>query len=309
MDYKSYRLKFEGAVHFGNKSLESGGYTFCADTLFSALCQEALKMGEDTLQEFYSYAKSGMLLFSDAFPYIGSSYYLPKPVMHVEAEHTKGDSVIKKAYKKLKYIPIDAMDDYLSGHYDVLHAPDLSRLGKSVMNVLGAVRGEEETRPYRIQTYYYHEGNGLYLIIGYQNDKSLNLAEELFMGLSFHGIGGKKASGMGRFTFSQAELSSAFYAKLGVQGKRHMSLSISLPRDEELEDALHEAQYIVCRRSGFVDSGHYADQQMRKRDLYVLQAGSCFCVPYEGDIYDVSGAGGRHPVYRYAKPIFMEVSA
>lgn len=306
MEYQSYKLKFEGAVHFGSRSLENGGYTFCADTLFSALCQEALKMGADTLQEFYSYAKNGMLLFSDAFPYIGNHYYLPKPVMHIQSEQ-KGDSVIKKAFKKLKYLPIDAMDDYLSGQYDVLHAPDLSRLGESAMNVLAAVRGEEETRPYRIQTYYYYEGNGLYLIIGYQNQKILNLAEELLEGLSFCGIGGKKASGMGRFTFKHAALSSSFYAKLGVQGKRHMSLSVSLPRDEELEDALHDAQYIVCRRSGFVNSEHYANEQMRKRDLYVLQAGSCFCVPYEGDIYDVSGAGGRHPVYRYAKPIFMEV--
>ena len=61
MNYEAYRLKFKGAVHFGSHSLESGCSSFCADTLFSALCQEALKKGGDTLQQFYAYAKSGQL--------------------------------------------------------------------------------------------------------------------------------------------------------------------------------------------------------------------------------------------------------
>lgn len=307
MNYKSYRLEFKSAVHFGNGSLENGGYTFCADTLFSALCREALKTGENTLQELYGYAKNGKLLFSDAFPYTGSIYYLPKPVLHVEAEHTKGDSLIKKAYKKLKYIPMDAMDDYLSGKYDVLHAPDLGRLGEAVMKVSSAIRGEEEAKPYRIQTYAYHAGNGLYLMIGYEDKQILEFVEKLLQGLSYSGIGGKKAAGMGRFALLQAEVPSAFYKKLAMQGKRYMSLSVSLPRDDELDHALQGARYMVCKRSGFVDSGQYAKVQMRKRDLYVLQAGSCFVTAYEGDIYDVSGIGGSHPVYRYAKPMFMEV--
>ena len=72
------------------------------------------------------------------------------------------------------------------------------------------------------------------------------------------------------------------------------------------EAALEQAHYLLVKRSGFVASETYAKEQLRKRDLYVMQAGSCFRTRFEGDVYDVSD-GGSHPVYRYAKPLLMEV--
>lgn len=86
-----------------------------------------------------------------------------------------------------------------------------------------------------------------------------------------------------------------------------MSLSVALPTDKELETVLHDAEYLLCKRSGFVASEQYAPEQMRKKDLYVFKAGSCFAEQFGGDVYDVSGKCGRHPVYRYAKPMLMEV--
>lgn len=86
-----------------------------------------------------------------------------------------------------------------------------------------------------------------------------------------------------------------------------MSLSAALPKDDELETVLEGAEYLLCKRSGFVASEKYAPEQMRKKDLYVFRAGSCFPARFCGDIYDVSDKCGRHPVYRYAKPMLMEV--
>ena len=43
-----------------------------------------------------------------------------------------------------------------------------------------------------------------------------------------------------------------------------------------------------------------------RRKTFMVLAGSCFKIPYQGDIYDVS-IYGKHPVYRYAIPIFMGV--
>lgn len=309
MEYKVYKLQFQGAVHFGGNSLEDGEYTFCADTLFSALCQEALKMGENVLQCFYQYVKDEILLLSDAFPYSGSSYYLPKPVKRIETGKQVGDSILKKAYKKLKYIPSELFGTYLSGEYDVLNASVLDELGHFEMKVSASIRGEEETKPYRVGTYYYHEGNGLYVMIGYQQQKALELLEELLESLSFSGIGGKRAAGLGRFVLFPGKLDAEIYKRLEGTGKQYMSLSVSLPTEEEMETAMSEAEYLICKRSGFVASWQYSEEQMRKRDLYVLRAGSCFGIRYHGDIYDVSGKGGRHPVYRYGKPMFMEVDA
>ena len=44
MNYTLYCLEFINGVHFGRGNLDSSEITFHADTLFSALFQEALKM-------------------------------------------------------------------------------------------------------------------------------------------------------------------------------------------------------------------------------------------------------------------------
>lgn len=306
MEYQVYKLAFQGGVHFGKNRLEDGENVFCADTLFSALCQEALKKGQDVLDELYQFAQNGELLFSDAFPYVGDTYYLPKPMKRIDSGDVKGDSVIKKAYKKLKYIPAEQLEVYLQGNYDVLAEQKIGELGRFEMKVSAAVRGEEETRPYRVGCYYYNDGNGVYIIIGYEKQEAILLAEELLENLEFSGIGGKRMAGMGRFELQPGKLPANVKERLGKIGKTHMTLSVSLPRDDELEIALADAEYLLCKRSGFVASDKYAKEQQRKKDLYVLKAGSCIRIPYRGSVYDVSNGGG-HPVYRYAKPMFMEV--
>lgn len=311
MEYKAYRLAFQGAVHFGRNSLEDGEYTCGADTLFSALCQEALRDG--TLDTFYRHVKEGRLLLSDAFPFMGDTYYLPKPMKRVQGAGQKGDSALKKAYKTLRYIPMGQMETYLQGNYDLQHAPDPGMLGRFVMKEATSIRGEEETRPYRVGTYFFAPGNGLYVVAGYEGQEALDLLELLFEMLSCAGIGGKRAAGLGRFMLFSGPLPEDFCRRLeqgrGLEkdGKTYMSLSVSLPREDELEEALQGAEYTLRKRSGFVASERYAPQQQRKRDLYVFQSGSCFQNRYRGDVCDVSGPGGSHPVYRYAKPMFMEV--
>lgn len=309
MNYQVYKLVFQSAVHFGKNSLEDGEYTFCADTLFSALYQEAIRSSKDTADCLLNAVKSGELILSDAFPFIGKTYFLPKPMMRIESENNQGNSVIKKAYKKLKYIPVDEIDNYLKGQYDVLNAPDFDELGQFQMKVSASIRGEEETVPYRVGQYYFREGSGLYLIFGYHQDSMLNMVEELLEMLSYSGIGGKRASGLGRFELYRGEMHSALLRRLQGNGRRYMTLSVSLPREDELETAIENASYLLCKRSGFVASDNYADSQTRKKDLYTFKAGSCFEKQFAGDIVDVSDAKGRHAVYRYAKPMFMEADA
>lgn len=308
MEYKIYRFAFQNAVHFGSQSLEGSEYTFCADTLFSAMCQEAVKIGEDCLSKLYQCVKSGKLLFSDAFPYIAGRYYLPKPMKRMDNADGTADSVRKKAFKKLKYIAAEDMDIYLQGKYDVLNEPDVEEmLGKYEMKTRAAIRGEEQTRPYRVGNYYFTEGNGLYIIAGYMDDEAGQLLDELLENLSFAGIGGKRSSGMGRYTLYSSKLPEALRRRLDKKAERYMTLSVSMPKEEELEEVLKEAEYVICRRGGFVSSQGYAPEHMRKRDLYVFKAGACVAVKYQGDVYDVSSQAGAHPVYRYAKPLFMEV--
>lgn len=307
MNFKVYKLKFQTAVHFGKNTLEDCEYTFCADTLFSALCVEACKMDNDVFKELLDYTMSGELCFSDSFPYMEDTYFLPKPMKRIEREIDTGNSIIKKAYKKLKYIPVQNMDEYLKGDFDVMKAPDFDMLGTSRLKVSASIRGEEETKPYRVGTYSFNEGNGLYIIMGYANDDAKMLFEELMDSLSYSGIGGKRTSGLGRYEFLLGKIPEELEKRLKSEGNEYMLLSGALPKEDELDNALEGAEFILSKRSGFIYSDNFSKEQMRKRDLYVFKSGSCVKNRFAGDVYNVSNNKGTHAVYRYAKPLFMEV--
>lgn len=307
MEYKIYKLEFLNGVHFGKNSLESTEYIFQADTFFSALCIEALHRGEEVFELLLDNVQKNKLLFSDAFPYINETFYLPRPMLHIERETDKGDSKIKKIMKKMSYIAIDDFDDYLCGKIQLEHAEELKRLGKMMTKVSASVRGEEETVPYRVGVYYFNESCGLYVIVGYDGEDVLDLFEELLEGLSFSGIGGKRNSGLGRFDYYKANVPSELDKRLNSSSDYVMTLSVSLPAEEELESVMENASYLLEKRSGFVASENYAESQMRKKDMYVFKSGACFKKRFSGNVYDVS-VGGNHSVYRYAKPLFVEVS-
>lgn len=307
MEYKAYKMQFTNGVHLGKTALEDSEYSICADTIFSALCQEALKQSESCMNQLVAYVRAGAVLFSDAFPYMGDRYYVPKPRIRIETEN-QGDSKIKKAYKKLKYIPADLLTEYLNGKMDVQTVQgELKELGFAYTKTSASVRGETETVPYRVGVYQFRKGNGLYLIVGYQEQEQKELVEDLLTALRYTGIGGKRSSGLGRFELEFAEINAEILKRLQTEGKQYMTLSVSLPEEEELEHVLEKASYQLVKRSGFVASATYADEYLRKKDLFVFEAGTCVEEKYQGNIYDVSNNGG-HAVYRYAKPMFLEVS-
>lgn len=308
MEYKGYKLSFPNGVHFGNNALENSEYTFSADTLFSALCQEAVKYGNDYLEKLYDLCKNGDILLSDGFPFINDNYYIPKPTIRIEFDNKK-DYKAKKAFKNLKYIPVDKLDDFLNGRLDTSAEKEYfnENFGRSFIKT-SIIKDDEETTPYRIGIYQYHKQSGLYIIVGYNSIDNLYFIEELLDSLSLAGIGGRRSTGLGRFELKPIkDVNSVFANRLNKKGSSHMTLSISLPKEDEIEDALLGSKYVLVKRSGFVSSNSYADTNMRKNDMYLLKSGAFIKNTYVGDVYDVSD-GGNHPVYKYGKPMFMEVS-
>lgn len=303
MDYAVYRLKFSTGVHFGNGMLNDSAYVFQADQLFSALYIEAMKAGAEG--QLLEAVRSGRLLFSDALPYAGERYLLPKPALYIETER-KGNSSEKKQYKRLKYIEAEKMGDFLQGKMSFREDP-MEKFGVFTQQTMASVRSEEETVPFRVGTYYFHEGNGLYLIAAFDGQDEKTLFEKLLRALSLTGIGGKKAGGLGKFTWECGKVNRALEKMLRKESGISMLLSCALPKEEELGQALEGASYLLQKRSGFIASDTYADEQRKKRDLYVFAAGSCFARRFSGDVYDVS-ENGKHAVFRYAKPLFLGVS-
>lgn len=302
MEYTIYKLEFQTGVHFGTGSLDDGTYTFHADQLFSAMYIEAMKLGK--AQKFYEAVKSGELLLSDALPYIDKQYLIPKPMIYIQTDH-QGESKQKKAYKKLKYFPVEKIDEFLTGNMN-LETDPMKEFGQMRQQTMAHVRKEDDTLPYRVGAFYYTPGCGLYVVVAYKSDNELSMAEELLEALSYTGIGGKKTSGMGKFDFRKGKPSKELDERLRKTSSRNMLISTALPMEEEMKQAMDGASYLLEKRSGFVASANYASEWRKKRELYVFAPGSCFTNRFYGDIYDVSD-GGNHAVYRYAKALFLGV--
>jgi len=316
MEHKIFKLSFKTGVHLGEGSLEDSGINLRADTLFSALCIEtlkrSLKSGEEVaIRQLYEYVQNNELVLSDAFPYTDNDYYLPKPIFNVISERNEGDSRAKKVFKNLKYIPIDMVDDYITGEFDIKTAEYISKkfgdkFGRSTVNTRSAVRREDDSLPYHVGVYRFGKEAGLYVIVG-GTDKALTLFGKLLEGVSHAGIGGKRSSGLGRFNVVKGDVPDEILERLNGEYPVYMTLSVSLPRENEIEKVVDTATYTLLRRSGFVYSDTYSDEQLRKNDLYVFGSGSVVRQKYSGNVYDVSNKGA-HSVYRYAKPMFYGVN-
>jgi CRISPR-associated protein Csm4 len=317
MTTKIYKLAFPGSLHLGEGSLEDGGISLHADTLFSALAVEAVKSsGCETLVAF---AKEGFLRLSDAHPYIGDTLFLPKPMMALRSNGQGQDpevllqnvSAQKKAFKKMKYIRAQDVDAFLAG---TLKPDDtvkmLHSLGKSEVMSKAAVRTGGDAEPWHIGVFRFAKEAGLYFAATGSEDATA-LLEQLLDGLAKSGIGGKRSAGMGRFSWhSGAEADADVFTKRFGDGyERYLSISVALPKESEMDAAMVGAGYMLLRRGGFVGSDTYADgAPVRKNDIYVFAGGSVFQNRFEGDVYDVGGSGA-HPVYRYAKPMFIGIGA
>ena len=305
MEYTGFKLVFSTSVHFGNGSLENSDNKIYADTIFSALCHEAVKL--ECIEELVSYVKNEKIKLSDAFPFIGDSYYIPKPMITIESERNIDD---KKKAKKLEFINVNLIDEYLDGSMDIKRESEiLSNLGKSDIITRAVIQANEDTKPYSVGTYLFSEGAGLYLIVGYRDEDALNMITKLLHSLSYVGIGGKVSSGLGKFNSEQVKLPVSVTDKIkrAEESSSVMSLSVGMCDDMELENVCENSNYILSKRSGFINSSTYSDNIVKKQDFYLFRAGSVFSRPFKGLIKDVA-IKGKHPVYRYANPIFMEVS-
>lgn len=305
MRYTAYKLSFKTGVHFGDGILNDTKSVFCADTLFSALCIEALRGGAGNLERFYKITKAGKLLFSDGFPFIGEVLYIPKPLLTIE--HDLEGISSRKIWKELTYIPLEKISEFLSGQLDAeRESEQLDRLGNTEMRQFVSLQNEKESEPYAVGIFHYFEANGVYFILGYEDDQDKEFVENLLDSLSYQGMGGKVSSGLGKFSLDECWLPHSFIKSLSAKSGRFMVLTASLPQRDEMETVIEKAKYLLVKRSGFIQSSQYSEELVKKKDMYFLKSGSVVYQHYKGDIYNV-GTKGRHPVWRYGKPILLEV--
>ena len=167
MFYKILKMHFLAGVHIGNGMLTDGEFVAHADTIFSALCLEAMHL-PGGIKKLVEKCKTGSIRFSDGLPYIDDRYYIPKPYMTFDVKDD-GSSIKKKAFKKLKYIPINKLDVYEEGGLDVIAEVALFKnLGKYEMRSNAMIGREKDAEPYHVGVYHFGKKNGLYLCAAFE---------------------------------------------------------------------------------------------------------------------------------------------
>lgn len=271
------KFKFLTPLHIGSKNLSDSEYEIKADTIFSALCIES-----GNISKLVRDVREGRLKLSNAFPYIEDFYYIPKPMVYI-----KQQSKEYKLFKKIKYIPEDLLRHYLNGSLVPEDEIKSFILGDSDIRTQVCVGSD----PFQVGTFSFKENTGLYIIVEHKGDFIFDIFERL----QYSGIGGKRSSGLGRFSF---EIEECFEFP---KGEKRILLNSAMAKQEELDTALEDANYLLEKRSGFIHQSKY-----KKRDFYSFKAGSVFKNQFKGDLFDVGN--DEHPVYRYAVPMFMEVN-
>lgn len=300
MQYLIFKLSFNTAVHFGKGRLDATEITFYADTLFSALFKEAIELeGIAFAEQLRNRVNKGELVISDAMPYCKDELYIPKPILHIDNKD-EGNSSAKKKFKNLSYICIDDLGDFINGNYEPIEV----KFGEKGIQAKVSVKQDRDNEPYNVGVYKFNKECGLYFVAGIADDY-IDDFDRIMDSLSYRGIGGKISAGLGSFSYAVEQ--AAFEERLKKNGKRFMTLSVSMAKENELENALDDASYSLIKRSGFVASNTYNKENsnlLKKNDFYSFKGGSCFKNRFDGDVFDVSDNGG-HSVYRYAKPMFI----
>ena len=307
MKYKVYYLNFNTPIHIGKGNLDDAEYTICADTFFSALCIEALKIGgEKYIDKLVGLVRNNQLLMTDLMPHIKKEMWIYKPFLNIKHEE-EGDSIVKKNFKKLRFIPISQVKLYAEGKLNPeIENKKMKELGKSVIETKATMCEKDEATPYTLGTFRFDKGNGLYVIMGADNSEAEQIFDELIYSLGFTGVGGHVSSGLGKFTYEKGDLTEDIASMIGNSTNQNILLTTSVAREDELESVVESARYKLVKRGGFIQSFTYSDTFMKKKAMHMFQSGSVFSNIYEGEVYNVGGKGS-HPVYKYSKPIFCSI--
>lgn len=308
MKYILGKMEFLTGVHIGNGSVSDAEIEISADTLFSAICHECIDLfQEEGLKRLIGQVKEGKFLFSNVMPYQEDELYIPQPMIEPTTGELDYEDI--KERKKLTYLPSSLLQVYMNGGMKdkdfIKERKKFESIGARQIRTRVAPR--DENGLYNVGVYQFQKGCGLYVLIGYEDERYLEELKKILKSLGVTGIGGKRSSGLGKFKITLCEVPEYYERRLDTRSyTTYMTLTNAFPKETELQSMMEGAVYQLKERSGYISSmGRSATR--RKSDFYLFQAGSCFKKVFEGDVFDVSN-GYEHAVYRYAKPIMLGVS-
>ncbi|HEX2937431.1 MAG TPA: type III-A CRISPR-associated RAMP protein Csm4 [Ruminiclostridium sp.] len=328
MQHYLYKLNFTTPLHCGideGRGLADSRFTVHSDTIFSALCIQALHKGGENLLERLVYTfKNDKALLSDALPYRNENLFLPKPIVLRDIEHTDADPKSRKIFKKLAYIPVSMLYEFLSeskvfyeNKIEVLKLMEDYCFEDRRQCV--SINEGVDPEPYIVGSVIFNDGCGLYIIMSCEEEETKELFEILLRQLGLSGLGGRISTGYGKFEADDpillnenltAEYKELYHLLNNKNADTLITINTSMPANEEMEKAISGAAYTLCRRGGFFQpsiTGNTYKTLQKRRTVFAFSPGSSFKNKFFGDVYNLSFGGG-HPVYRYLKPMFLGVN-
>lgn len=324
MIYSIFTLKFLAPVHFGDTAqgglLDKFSLGCSADTLFSALCNEAAVIDENLAEKLIKKVDAGKLAFSSLFPYWQDEeetrFYLPKPLLHTEEkiQEAKSYPEIKqlttkmKKQKKTAYVRASQMKALLQaakqGRLLEMDEPEFA-----VPLIAGKVNlRESEPLPYYVGSYVFSERAGLYLICGAEEEAEIEFLEKLLQRLGYSGIGGKRSSGYGKFEVAKYKFVGADDSALALMlydniSEQQMCIAPICPQKQDVE-TVKSGYYKLLKRGGFVYS-HELGDNIKCNSVYMLAEGSCLNKRLKGNLVEQVIAGLPHKLYRNGMGMFV----
>lgn len=325
MIYSIFTLKFLAPVHFGDAAqgglLDKISLGCSADTLFSALCNEAAVIDEHLAAQLIEKVAAGKLAFSSLFPYWQDEketrFYLPKPLLHTEEkiQEAKSYPEIKqlttkmKKQKKTVYVRASQMRTLLQaakhGRLVEMDEPEFA-----VPLIAGKVNlRESEPLPYYVGSYVFNERAGLYLICRAEEETEIEFLEKLLQRLGYSGIGGKRSSGYGKFEVvknkrgvfaDDSALALMLYDNISEQ---QMCIAPICPQKQDVE-IVKSGYYKLLKRGGFAYS-HVLRDNVKCNSVYMLAEGSCLSKRLKGKLVEQVIEGLPHKLYRNGMGMFV----
>lgn len=316
---KIYKLKFETPCHFGAAELggrlESVSFSYASDVLFGALCCEFAD--DKKVADFFDTVRRGKILFSDLLPYNGEKFFIPKPILLIDSDKTSARldpgemrrrATERKKQKKIEFIRASRLTKYFSALKNNLPFSEENNFGETILLQKVSCR-EEKPLPYFVGTFSFNEGSGFYLIALFDDEETAEFFEGILQSLGLSGIGGKKSSGLGKFSLSEViALDTATKDDLCALNRMltdensawQMNLSSLIPTADEIP-TLKNSFFKLKRRGGFVSSN--GTSECKKNNVCVVAAGSCFRRRLVGDIVSLGNVDG-HEIFRLGRSIY-----
>ncbi|MBN3873709.1 type III-A CRISPR-associated RAMP protein Csm4 [Nostoc sp. JL33] len=340
--WKLARLKFGRTLaHFGELGigLENTSERVPSDTLFSAWMSAYAKLfGRDAatnlLEQFNTQSEAPFRL-SSTFIYQKIEkkliYYLPRPLSFPPNYPVGDDLDFTKAYKGLKYLPLEIWQRWYQGDgftdsaelqaktkdkakgeltnagtFDYNKAFEISKVPKiavdritSATNIYNTAFVQYNWTPNNQQTDDIEPLAGLYFLVNFSDSDLENTFFAVLDFLGGEGIGGERSSGAGQFKAERDELSTLWQQIIDFTNANHHSL-ISLFWQHPLpEEFLNNASYELQQRGGWLASSTSDGRQLRRKSVQMFTEGSVFSVLPQGRLADVTPEKFTdHKVYR-----------